>query len=548
MMSDAGSDKSNSGEPSAAESAGETKRVIKIGSQREGHGPVVPQEPERPKIDGAEAQSWDPPAPAPKAESLEPAVAKPAAAVEVSTTPDSAAAESSVADTSSESGSPEGTVDVAGAGGDAVAPNAAGDAGEKKSFPPPRVQRLSAELQEEIDAALAGVSMDALLGGGDAGEAKATEPEVEKRYRATVVKVHREDVFFSLPGHHEGVTSLRQFAENPEPGELVEVIVKRLNAEDGLYELALPGASIDIQDWSDVSEGTVVETMVKGHNKGGLECEVSGIRGFMPVSQIDVFRVEDLEQYVGKKFNCVITEANESRGNLVLSRRAVLEREREAVRAETMGALAVGQVHEGTVRKLMDFGAFVDIGGVDGLIHVSKLSWDRIKHPSEVVEEGQKVKVVIDKIDVDTGKISMSYRDAVSEHPWHAAAKNFIEGTVVDGTVSKIMDFGAFVKVATGVEGLVHISELAHHRVVKVQNVVSEGQAVSVKVLSMDPDAQRMSLSIKQAMAPPASASKGKQEPTEEEPVRESAVKKHEGALRGGTDKKSGGEQFGLKW
>ncbi len=547
-MSDAGSDKSNSGEPSAAESAGETKRVIKIGSQREGHGPVVPQEPERPKIDGAEAQSWDPPAPAPRAESPESAVAKPAAAVEGASTPDSATAASSGADTGSEAGSPEGTVEVAASGGDAVAPNATGDAGEKKSFPPPRVQRLSAELQEEIDAALAGVSMDALLGGGDAGEAKATEPELEKRYRATVVKVHREDVFFSLPGHHEGVTSLRQFAENPEPGELVEVIVKRLNAEDGLYELALPGASIDIQDWSDVSEGTVVETMVKGHNKGGLECEVSGIRGFMPVSQIDVFRVEDLEQYVGKKFNCVITEANESRGNLVLSRRAVLEREREAVRAETMGALAVGQVHEGTVRKLMDFGAFVDIGGVDGLIHVSKLSWDRIKHPSEVVEEGQKVKVVIDKIDVDTGKISMSYRDAVSEHPWHAAAKNFVEGTVVDGTVSKIMDFGAFVKVATGVEGLVHISELAHHRVVKVQNVVSEGQAVSVKVLSMDPDAQRMSLSIKQAMAPPASASKGKQEPTEEEPVRESAVKKHEGALRGGTDKKSGGEQFGLKW
>ena len=143
----------------------------------------------------------------------------------------------------------------------------------------------------------------------------------------------------------------------------------------------------------------------------------------------------------------------------------------------------------------------------------------------------------------------MSYRDAVSEHPWHAAAKNFVEGTVVDGTVTKIMDFGAFVKVATGVEGLVHVSELAHHRVVKVQNVVSEGQPVSVKVLSIDPDAQRMSLSIKQAMAPPVSASKGKQEPAEEEPVRDSAVKKkHVGALRGGTDKKSGGEQFGLKW
>ena len=348
----------------------------------------------------------------------------------------------------------------------------------KSRFPPPRVQRLSQELQDEIDAALSGVSMDALLDGGGSSEAKTNEPEIEKRYRATVVKVHREDVFFALPGHHEGVASLRQFAQDPEPGAMIEVVVKRLNTEDGLYELVLPGASMDIQDWSDVSEGVVVEAMIKGHNKGGLECEVNGIRGFMPVSQIDVFRVEDLEQYVGKKFNCVVTEANESRGNLVLSRRAVLEREREAVRAETMGALAVGQVHEGTVRKILDFGCFVDIGGVDGLIHVSKLSWDRIKHPSEVVEEGQKVKVVVDKIDVDTGKISLSYRDAVSEHPWQAAAKTFSEGTVVDGTVSKIMDFGAFVKIAAGVEGLVHISELAHHRVVKVANVVQEGQDV----------------------------------------------------------------------
>ena len=538
MMSDAGSDKSNSGESPAAESAKatETKRVIKIGSQREGHGPVVPQEPERPKIDGAEAQSWDPPAPATPAGSAppssEPEPERSDAPAEATPVPVPEAVAISSADEDAAA---------------AVQPESTATDG-KKSFPPPRVQRLSAELQDEIDAALAGVSMDDLLGGGAASGAKANEPEVEKRYRATVVKVHREDVFFSLPGHHEGVTSLRQFAENPEPGALVEVIVKRLNAEDGLYELALPGASIDIQDWSDISEGTVVEAMVKGHNKGGLECEVSGIRGFMPVSQIDIFRVEDLEQFIGKKFNCVISEANESRGNLVLSRRAVLEREREAVRAETMGALAVGQVHEGTVRKLMDFGAFVDIGGVDGLIHVSKLSWDRIKHPSEVVEEGQKVKVVIDKIDVDTGKISLSYRDAVSEHPWQAAAKNFVEGTVVDGTVSKIMDFGAFIKIATGVEGLAHISELAHHRVTRVANVVSEGQAVSVKILSIDADAQRMSLSIKQAMAAPAIASAGKQDPAEEEPARESAVKKHQGALRGGTDKKSGGEQFGLKW
>ena len=527
MMSETGSDKSNSGKSSA-----ETpKKVIKIGSQREGYQPDVPKEPERPRIDGADAQSWDPPV----AESPQPS------ADEFATKPESAPPESSApsqsATTPAATSSSEASLDV-----DVDAPP------EKKSFPPPRVQRLSQELQDEIDAALSGVSLDALLEGGAVSDSKSSELEIEKRYPATVVKVHREDVFCTLQGHHEGVCSLRQFTENPELGAIIEVVVKRLNNEDGLYELVLPGASMDIQDWSDVSEGVVVAATVKSHNKGGLECEVNGIRAFMPVSQIDVFRVEDLEPYVGKKFNCVVTEANESRGNLVLSRRAVLEREREAMRAETMGALAVGQVHEGVVRKILDFGCFVDIGGVDGLIHVSKLSWERIKHPSEVVEEGQKVKVVIDKIDVDSGKISLSYRDAVSEHPWQAAAKNFSEGTVVDGTVSKIMDFGAFVRVAAGVEGLVHISELAHHRVVKVGNVVKEGQEVSVKILSIDSASQKMSLSMKQAMAPPPSAEK-KQEGDVDEPIRESAVrKKHQGALRGGTDKKTGGEQFGLNW
>ncbi len=413
---------------------------------------------------------------------------------------------------------------------------------------PPRIEKVTDDLQAEIDAALGGVSLDDLMGVSSPTKAKSQEPQVEKRYRATVVKIHRDDVFFSLADHYEGVASVRQFDKLPEVGDSAEVVVRRHNADEGLYELSVPGASMDVQDWSDITPGMVVEAKITAHNSGGLECEVNGIRGFIPVSQIAVYRVEDMEQFVGEKFNCVISEANEARGNLVLSRRAVLEREREQAKTEKLQSLSVGQTHEGIVRSLRDFGAFVDIGGVDGLIHISKLSWDRIKHPSEVLEEGQKVKVKIDRFDEDTGKIGLSYRDLVGEHPWESAATRFPEQTITTGVVSKIMDFGAFIRLAPGVEGLAHISELAHHRVAKVSSVVQEGEEVTVKVLSIDPEAQRMSLSIKAAQAAPASASPSDSDEAADEPPRESVVKKFQGNLRGGTDRTSGGEHFGLNW
>ncbi len=381
---------------------------------------------------------------------------------------------------------------------------------------------------------------------GDDGTGKK-EPEIDGRYQATVMKVSREEVFFSLQGHYEGMASLRQFDENPEIGSTVDVVVSKFNADQGIFEVRVPGASMSVQDWSDLDEGMTVEAVVTGHNTGGLECEVNKIRGFMPVSQISLYRVEDLEQFLGEKFTCIVTEANPERGNLVLSRRAVLEREKAESKEKLMKSLEVGQTHEGIVRSLRDFGAFVDIGGVDGLIHISKLSWDRVTHPKEVLEEGQKVQVKVEKIDPETGKIGLSYRDLISD-PWEDAAKTFAPGAIVTGTVSKIMDFGAFVRLAAGVEGLVHISELAHHRVVRVANVVSEGAEVSVKILSIDPDSQRMSLSMKQTQAPPEKASSKKASAVEDDQPREKVTKSHEGQLKGGTNKKSGGEHFGLNW
>ena len=260
--------------------------------------------------------------------------------------------------------------------------------------PPPLPRKPSPRSLELDDDELA-AAMGGL--GGGAGELdklllgeQSAEVELESRRLATVVKVDQESAFFSLGSQYEGIAPLRQFAEVPQVGDQLEVVVSRFLPEDGLYELLVPGASVDVADWSDLTEGIVVEALVTGQNSGGLECEVNHIRGFMPISQVSLYRVEDLSEFVGQRLSSVVTEANPQRRNLVLSHRALLEREKEAARAKLLEELDVGQIREGVVRNIKDFGAFVDLGGVDGLIHISQLSWDRVGHPSEVLEVGQK--------------------------------------------------------------------------------------------------------------------------------------------------------------
>jgi len=412
---------------------------------------------------------------------------------------------------------------------------------------------ISEDLQREIDEALGDASLnestlDAMLVGKDVSAIEA-ELEPESKVKATVVKIHQDNVFYNLGSRNEGLASLRQFDEPPELGATMEVVVRRFLPDEGIYEVNVPGASVQVSDWSDLDEGVVVEATITGHNSGGLEAQVNALRGFIPISQVSLYRVETLEDFVGEKMSCVVTEADPDRRNLVLSRRAVLEREKEEQRRAAWEKLEVGQTHEGVVRKLMDFGAFVDIGGVDGLIHVSQLSWDRVNHPSEVLEEGQRVQVKISKIDRDAQRIGLSYRDIV-DNPWTKAAEKYAVESVVSGTVLRLMEFGAFVKLEPGVEGLVHISELAYHRVTRASHIVKEGDEVNVKVLSVDPSSQRISLSLKQTMADPKAAEREKKSAGDDEPdgTRESAVKEHKGPLKGGIGRKSGGEQFGLKW
>jgi small subunit ribosomal protein S1 len=425
------------------------------------------------------------------------------------------------------------------------------DEPKKGSFPPPNVRdALTPELEAELAAALGGESLDAIIEGTATTPATGAELASETRITGTVVNVHRDDVFVDLGGRNQGVLPLKQFEKTavPEVGSQLEVVVARFNPDQGLYELSLTNAAVDIGNWDEVQDGQVVDVTITGANKGGLECQIAGIRGFIPMGQISIYRVENAEEFVGQRLTCVITEANRSRKNLVLSHRALMERERKEQKQKLLAELAPGQIREGTVRSLQDFGAFVDLGGVDGMIHVSQLSWDRVTHPKDVLAVGQPVKVKIEKINRETGKISLGYRE-LAANPWDEAEKNFPVGARVKGTVSKLMQFGAFVKLAPGVEGLIHISEMGHGRVQRCSDVVSEGQEVEVKVVSFDRDAQRIGLSLKALLPAPE---KPKQEPREPEhpPVgslqrREKESDKH---LKGGISAPSGGEKFGLKW
>lgn len=414
--------------------------------------------------------------------------------------------------------------------------------------PPSRRDPLTPELEQQLQEAMANVSLDRLVNDTRADVAARSSELLEQdtRLHAVLVRIHGDNAFFALGGRNEGVASMRQFRDPPSVGAEMEVVVKKFHPEDGLYELAIPGQSIAVSDWSDLTEGAVVESRITGANTGGLECMVNTIRGFIPASQIGLFRVEDFAEYIGQKLLCVVTEVNRKRKNLVLSHRALAEREKEESRKKLIEELAPGQVREGVVRSIQDFGAFVDLGGVDGLIHISQLSWERVNHPSEILQEGQKVRVKIEKVNHETGKIGLSYRDLL-EHPWSHAEEKFTPGALVKGIVSRVAKFGAFVKLAPGVEGLVHISELAHHRVRAVSDVVSEGQEVDVKILSVDPGAQRIALSVKAALPEPA--------PEEPEPAEESHAAQHHHApsrrprpLKGGFDRPTGGEQFGLRW
>ena len=410
---------------------------------------------------------------------------------------------------------------------------------------------LEDDLESDFLAALEGVSVDDLLVGG--GPAQAEAPlEPGTRIAGTVLNVGPDTAFIDLGGRRQGALKLAGLDGNPAVGEVLQLSVGIFNEEDGLYDVAPANRAVAVEDWSQLAEGMIVTARVTAANKGGLECEVAGLRGFMPASLVSTWRVENLEEMVGQNIEVLVTELVPGARRMVLSRRAVLEKQAADARTTMLETLEVGTLFEGIVRSVRDFGAFVDIGnGVEGLVHVSQLSWDRVANPADVLQPGQKISVVVKKIDSQTGKIALSARDTVNS-PWKTAAEKYHVGATVRGIVSRIAQFGAFVKLEPGIEGLVHVSELAHRHVRSVGDVVKEGEAVECRVLTVDPDEQRLSLSIKAlASAPAGPAASGADSVDEgpaDEPPPAAPARRSNVPLKGGLGRKGAGEQFGLKW
>ena len=402
---------------------------------------------------------------------------------------------------------------------------------------------VTPELQKEIDLAIGDTEIDQLL---TSPVAVASEFLAEgERVEGRILSVSDESIVVDLNRPHQGILTAKQFEVPPAIGDTVSVLVRSFSSQDGIYELAIPGATMDVEDWSELSENMTVEVLVTGHNKGGLEVSTSGLKGFIPASQVALFRVNDLQEFVGKKFSCIVTKVEAKRRNLILSRRAILEREREANREKMLATLQKGQLCKGIVSKIQPFGAFVDLGGIDGLIHISKMSWTRINHPSEILKEGEAIEVKIERIDQETGKIGLSYRDTF-ENPWHSAGTRYPARSRCKGTVTRITEFGAFVRLEAGIEGLLHVSEIAHRHVQRVGDILSKDEEIEVQVLSVDTEAQRISLSLKALEAPPAAQAPASGSGDRTSPASPKNAAKSN--LKGGTDRKSGGEQFGLKW
>jgi small subunit ribosomal protein S1 len=324
----------------------------------------------------------------------------------------------------------------------------------------------------------------------------------------TIVKVDRDEVLLDIGYKTEGVIPSRELSikHDVDPSEVVsvgdeiEALVLQKEDKEGRLILSKKRAQYERawgtiehkKDNDEVVEGTVIEVV-----KGGLIIDI-GLRGFLPASLVEMRRVRDLQPYVGKVLEAKIIELDKNRNNVVLSRRAWLEQTQSEVRSDFLNKLAKGQVRTGVVSSIVNFGAFVDLGGVDGLVHVSELSWKHIDHPSEVVEVGSEVTVEVLDIDLDRERVSLSLK-ATQEDPWRQFARTHAIGQVVPGKVTKLVPFGSFVRVQDGIEGLVHISELAERHVEIPEQVVNVGDELLVKVIDIDLERRRISLSLKQA-------------------------------------------------
>jgi small subunit ribosomal protein S1 len=321
-----------------------------------------------------------------------------------------------------------------------------------------------------------------------------------------VVRIDNDEVLVDIGYKSEGVIPSNELSirkavdphDEVEMGEEVDALVLTKEDQDGRLIMSKKRARFE-KAWRRIEaaaesgepvEGTVIEVV-----KGGLIIDL-GVRGFLPASLVDIRRVPNLDEYLGTKIECKVIELNRSRNNVVLSRRAVLEEERKEQRQEILDRLQPGLIVEGQISNIVDFGAFVDLNGIDGLIHISELSWSHVNHPSEILSIGDTVAVKVLDIDRERQRISLGLKQT-QEDPWQRVVDTYNVGDELEGTVTKVVTFGAFVEILDGVEGLVHISELAPHHVENPREIVAPGDDVKVKILEIDSERRRLSLSVK---------------------------------------------------
>lgn len=329
--------------------------------------------------------------------------------------------------------------------------------------------------------------------------------------RGTIVQIHDSDALIDIGYKSEGTISLREFKNaNGEPvevhvGDTVDVFLESTEDENGLVVLSKEKAD-RIQIWEDITKSFEEERVVEGkvceRIKGGLSVDI-GVKAFLPGSQVDLRPIRNLESLIGQTIRTKIIKLNRRRGNIVLSRRSILEQERESARQETLENLAEGKIIKGIVKNITDYGVFVDLGGIDGLLHITDISWGRVNHPSELFQLGDEIEVIVLQYDKEHEKVSLGLKQK-SEDPWATAEQKYQSGTRVKGKVVSITDYGAFIELETGVEGLVHISEMSWTKRVKhPSKVVSLNDMVEAIVLDLDKQNRRISLGLKQIESNP---------------------------------------------
>ncbi|MSR42179.1 MAG: S1 RNA-binding domain-containing protein [Phycisphaerales bacterium] len=371
-----------------------------------------------------------------------------------------------------------------------------------------RPSTYDAELEAEIQAALGGLSVkDIEASHSSRAPQRATQSGGRQRKMGRIIQVRSGEVFVEFGPKSQGVCPETQFTsqarEVPAIGSEFEFIVERFDPFEGMHVLSIDGAVLKA-DWGTLEVGQIVDARCTGMNRGGLEMEIAHHKGFMPAGQVDVRHIPDISIFIGEKFAVKVVELNKDKDRLVVSRKAVLASERAEQREQLLAVLEVGQTRTATIVKIEGFGAFADLGGIDGLIHVSDLSHDRVKNPMDVVKVGMEVTVKILRIDLsgDRPKLSLGLKQ-LSAEPVNPMATIEVGGTVT-GRVTKLMEFGAFVELAPGIEGLVHISEISHDRIPSPDAVLRRDEIITCKVLSIDNERRRISLSIKALTDAPA--------------------------------------------